>query len=146
MDVWNTLGSRCTNVAGSVRFVQRLPNPNAMDVWNTLGSRCTNIAGSVKFVQRLPNVFQTPWTFGTPWIVVVQMSLVHWVWVLSLLCLYISFFNFQAVRMCSIAKGLLTFEMKKICIVLYHYSKDPYSSFRKSRLQWVSNAKPLDNR
>ena len=31
------------------------------------------------FVQRLPNVFQTPWQFGTRWVVVVQTSLVHWV-------------------------------------------------------------------
>ena len=30
------------------------------------------------FVQRLPNVFPTPWTLGTRWVVVVQMSLVHW--------------------------------------------------------------------
>ena len=30
------------------------------------------------FVQRLRNVFQTPRTFGTCWVVVVQMSLVHW--------------------------------------------------------------------
>ena len=31
------------------------------------------------FVQRLPNVFQTPWTFGTRWIVVIQRSLALWV-------------------------------------------------------------------
>ena len=31
--VWNTLGSRCTNVAS----------------WNTLGSRCTNVAGSLGY-------------------------------------------------------------------------------------------------
>ena len=30
------------------------------------------------FVKRLPNGFQTPWTFGTLWVVVAQMSLVHW--------------------------------------------------------------------
>ena len=30
------------------------------------------------FVQRLPSVFQTPWTFGTRWVVVVQTSMVHW--------------------------------------------------------------------
>ena len=31
------------------------------------------------FVQGLPNVFQTPWTFATRWVVVVQTSLIHWV-------------------------------------------------------------------
>ena len=33
---------------------------------------------SATFV-RLLNVFQTSWTFGTRWVVVVRMSLVHWV-------------------------------------------------------------------
>ena len=31
------------------------------------------------FVKRLPNVFQTSMAFGTHWVAVVQMSLVHWV-------------------------------------------------------------------
>ena len=36
-------------------------------------------SGPATFIQRLPNMFQTPWTFGTRWVIVVQTSLVHWV-------------------------------------------------------------------
>ena len=38
----------------------------------------SNPSEPATFVQRLPNVFQTPWTFGTRWVAVVQTLLVHW--------------------------------------------------------------------
>ena len=43
------------------------------------------------FVQRLPNVFQTPWMFGTRWLVIVQTSLVYWFESEFIHCFYVSF-------------------------------------------------------
>ena len=50
--------------------------------------KCTNINFVVQqlgnpgkpatFAHRLPNVFQTSWTFGTRWVIVVQTRSAHW--------------------------------------------------------------------
>ena len=52
-------------------------NNNGLSFW------CSHFGQSkpgepATFVQRTPNVFQTPWTFGTRWVVLVQTSLVHY--------------------------------------------------------------------
>ena len=64
--VWNTLGSRCSNVAGSLAFETRwvvLYKRRWYGVWNTLGSRCTT------------SLFTCVWnTLGS----LAQTSMVHW--------------------------------------------------------------------